>query len=114
MRHSVSRFATLLDGVPIPMMQQYRIVPCFDAHKLTYEESPSSSSADISDGPKEDDEDSHHNLAWHPVPQPRHKVSPPGGGGGVVENSTMGKEMLSTHVKNTHTVRTACVSFSEW
>ena len=53
----VSRFATLLNGVPILMVQLHCIISCSDVHIISYEES-SPSSADVSDEPKEDDEES--------------------------------------------------------
>ena len=54
----ISRFAMLLNRVPIPMMQPYCTVLHFDVHIISYEEWSSSSSADVSDEPKKDDEES--------------------------------------------------------
>ena len=42
--------------VPIPAMQAYRVGSRFDAHIIRHEEASSSSSADVSNEPEEDDE----------------------------------------------------------
>ena len=58
--------------------------------------------------------DSHRNLAWRPIPQPRHTGSPEGGcyrAGEVLRKSTRGnygKRVSHTTQKTAHRVRTAC------
>ena len=75
----------LLNGVPIPMMQPFRFVSCFDCHDVGYKEASSSSSLICLNvcyrGRGEAPvaivrhRDSHRNLAWRPIPQPRHTGS---------------------------------------
>ena len=114
-------------------MQPYGFISRFDGNNVSYEEGSSSSSlADVSDEPKEDDDsesdrdrnlnhnalraivchrNSHCNLAWCPIPQPRCTGSPLGGGGGMVVRCSKKHKwelkVLCTHEKLTHHARTA-------
>ena len=52
---------------------------------------------------------SHHNFAWCPIPQPPHTMGEGGGHNGVRcrKKTGVGKNLLSAHVENTRTMRSA-------